>query len=416
MNMNSVEKLLQAVKGITNENYDYDKVCEVRNEILKDNWKEKTLSDIASNIGKFEELERLLKNDKESNEEKCNKNVNIIEALDKKTEKIIGLNIDEISYCGDILFLPKFGTLYVIGDTHGDAESVKRIIKRLDFSKKIYVVFLGDFVNNGLNGIDNLITVLKLEEQFPKNVVLLSGNHEFRETYYTVLNEFFITHWDNFMKNPTDKVPPNHYGHIRLELVTRFGFKQGEYIYDLFVKWGRRLPYVAFSAKGIMMSHSIGLAKNKNCISFDELAKAKKDPIDLEYIKNRGYEDWRKNCDTLHARMVNNNEITKSLLNIFQNCLGVNVFVVGHRHYRSGDIHKEGNMIWTDVKSQGRFVTISSSHEDSKDAGHYIEHEYEYTRSRKTDEQRQGRAKACYTIFREETVDKIDEYDNIRDV
>ncbi|MEK7396716.1 MAG: hypothetical protein AAB116_07245 [Candidatus Poribacteria bacterium] len=115
--------------------------------------------------------------------------------------------------------------------------------------------------------------------------------------------------------------------------------------------------------------------------------------------------------------MVNNGDITSGLLEIFKRDLGANVFVVGHRHYRSGDIHKEGEMIEDDINSQGRFVTISSSHENSRDAGHYMEYQYGHTRKngeKESKEKRQGRAKACYAEFSEKKVDIIDKCNNIR--
>ena len=77
-------------------------------------------------------------------------------------------DIDELSHYGDIVFLPGEGILYVIGDTHGDPVSVQRIVRETNFRERakraddVYLVFLGDYVNNGLNSIDNLITVLSL--------------------------------------------------------------------------------------------------------------------------------------------------------------------------------------------------------------------------------------------------------------
>lgn len=256
---NDLDKIFEIVKRIKNESFCGENFCEVKDEISKDNWRGKTLLDIASDVGKIYELKGLLERDEKFNKKKCkiNKKRKVDETIfNNNATKIADLPIKRLSYCGDIVFLPNSGTLYVIGDTHGDAESVNRIISRIDLNKKVCVVFLGDYVNNGLNSIDSLIKVLKLKKCYPDKVVLLSGNHEFRETYYTVLKEFFVTHWNNFIKNPTDKVPPNHYGHIRLELITNFGFDEGEKIYDSFVNWGKSLPYLAFSKKGIMMSHT----------------------------------------------------------------------------------------------------------------------------------------------------------------
>ncbi|RKY43746.1 MAG: hypothetical protein DRP81_06495, partial [Candidatus Omnitrophota bacterium] len=294
----------------------------------------------------------------------------------------------------DIVLLPKEGILYVIGDTHGDSESTDWIIDRIrkDLEeKRAFVVFLGDYVNNGLNSVENLIKVLQLKEKFPERVVLLSGNHEFRETWWTVLNEYFNTHWKNATKYPfKNKSPPNHYSHIRLELAERFGIEKGEELYELFEEWGRSLPFACFSAKGVMMSHSIGLPKNliekleNGKIELKELFRkfieTKQDNEDLELFNKLGYEAWRKQAQTIHSRMVNNRNITPGLLEIFKK-LGIKVFIIGHSHYRSGDIHKEG---WLkekennadDIQDEGRIVTICSSDKNSATSGHYMHQEF----------------------------------------
>ena len=104
-------------------------------------------------------------------------------------------DIEELSHYGDIVFFPRDGILYVIGDTHGDLTSVEQIVRDTNFRERpndVYLVFLGDYVNNGLNSIGNLITALGLKEEFPDRVVLLGGNHESRESFHTALNECFI--------------------------------------------------------------------------------------------------------------------------------------------------------------------------------------------------------------------------------
>ena len=343
----------------------------------------------------------------------------------KKEKKVI--------YCGDIVFIPKGRNLYVLGDTHGDPESTEKAlgaIKKdgLDFDKD-YIVFLGDYVNNGLDSIGNLIKVLKLKKKHRDRVILLSGNHEFRETYYTVLKEYFETHWNNALdpKRAMDppKVPPQHYGHIRLELMRDFGVKEGEEIYELFEEWGKSLPYMAFSAKGVMMSHSIGLSSEfegkepDKSVCFKELARAKQDPKDAALFKALGYEGWKRYADTLHAKMVNSKDIYPGLLKKFKP-LGVKVFVVGHRHYRSGDIHRKGEMNADDIaknEETGIFVTLSSSHEESSQAGHYMIDQYEWERREAEDtrDSKKGKAEACYAVFTGSKVSAIEKC-NIREI
>jgi hypothetical protein len=319
-----------------------------------------------------------------------------------------------VVFCDGIVFLPAHGTLYVVGDTHGDTKTTRRLVDYFRESLKgqddVYVVFLGDYVNNGLNSIDTLVSVLTLKKDFPENVVLLSGNHEFRETYFTAIREYFKVHWENAASHPS-KSPPSHYDHIRLELAKKFGVEAGEAIYSLFAEWGRSLPYIAYSAKGVMMSHSIGLPSeyvgkgSTRTLNLQALAQAKrgKDERELERL---GYEAWKKEKNTLHSCMVNTRDVKPDTLEKFKG-LGANVFVVGHSHYRSGDIHKQGKMIAADIGGEGILVTLCSSVPDSPDAGHYIGHQFGCRRNCEQREGRSGLARACILKFKEGSADSI---------
>ncbi|MCP4600886.1 MAG: serine/threonine protein phosphatase, partial [Proteobacteria bacterium] len=309
---------------------------------------------------------------------------------------------DGITFCDGIVLLPARGTLYVVGDTHGNAKTVKGLVdhfrKSLKGQDDVYVVFLGDYVNNGLNSIQTLVSVLTLKQEFPKNVVLLSGNHEFGETYFTAIREYFEIHWENAESHP-DKHPPSHYGHIRLELAKKFGIERCETLYSLFAEWGRSLPYIAYSAQGVMMSHSIGLPLeyfdegNARALNLEDLAQAKRGQDEREF-ERLGYEAWKQSANTLHACMVNGRSIDSATLEQFQ-ALGAKVFVVGHSHYRSGDIHVKGDMIADDIDQKGILVTLCSSVPDSQDAGHYIGHQFGPKRICEQGEGRSGLAKAC---------------------
>jgi hypothetical protein len=329
-------------------------------------------------------------------------------------EKFSRMPDDKVVFCDGVVSLPAPGTLYVVGDTHGDAETVKKLVecsrKSLQQQDDVYVVFLGDYVNNGLNSIDTLISVLELKKDFPESVVLLSGNHEFRETYFTAIREYFETHWKNAASHPS-KSPPSHYDHIRLELAKKFGVERGEAVYALFAEWGRSLPYIAYSAKGVMMSHSIGLPPeyvgkgSTRTLSLRVLAQAKRG-ADERAFEQLGYEAWRREAHNLHAYMVNGRSVDPGTLERFR-ALGARVFAIGHNHYRSGDIHKKGEMVAADIGQEGILVTLCSSVPDSPDAGHYIGHQFGCRRNCEQREGRSGLARACILKFEEDVVDSI---------
>ena len=300
---------------------------------------------------------------------------------------------------GDIVFLPPNAEIIVIGDTHGDLASTQQIIDEIEksqaISRGVIIIFLGDYVHNGLKNWQNLHQVLKLQQAHPRSVILLSGNHESRETYLTALKEHFHIHWRRFtpaqlpvrLRNRNPQAD-NHYGHMRFDLIRSFGFVEGEKIYSAFTDWGMRLPYICISDK-LMISHSIGKVAGTS-LQLSDLIKAKQQ--DAETIRHIGYQAWNARRQTSHAALVNNRTITRDLLDAFGATLQVNQFVVGHCHYRSGDTIQLGNKTLT---------TVVSSHPYSPDSGHYMYYEMVVKRAEKRGEEALagGRAFACYLSF-----------------
>ncbi len=300
--------------------------------------------------------------------------------------------------------LPKRSRLYVIGDIHGDASSASVIAKWLKGKlpkkgakpdRRARAVFLGDYVNNGLKSIEALEEVLRLKCRCGESVVLLSGNHEFGETYATALKEFLDTHWTQWSDlsgtlTPEWKTPPGHYGHVRLDLVARYGAEAGEAVHRMFELWGRSLHLCAYHPGfGIFMCHSLGVVKPKNGQSYGlALRQAKRDTSDIRKLAFDGYESWKAESGSNHARMVNSRDITPATLRALTQGLAelgeVGAFVVGHTHYRSGDLDVSDE--WGSAlrraadDTDGWLATICSSHPRSADAGHYISREFEAAR------------------------------------
>jgi len=83
-----------------------------------------------------------------------------------------------------LLTLKPSGEALVIGDLHGDIESLRLILESSGFVEKLakhndaFVVFLGDYGDRGACSAEVYYTVLRLKLAFPKQVVLLRGNHE----------------------------------------------------------------------------------------------------------------------------------------------------------------------------------------------------------------------------------------------
>ena len=70
----------------------------------------------------------------------------------------------------------------VVGDLHGDLESLFFILKDSKFlEKNSYLIFLGDYGDRGEKSPEVYYSILRLKERFPERVALLRGNHEFPE-------------------------------------------------------------------------------------------------------------------------------------------------------------------------------------------------------------------------------------------
>ncbi len=76
--------------------------------------------------------------------------------------------------------------IYIVGDTHGCFIDTVKLIPF--FTKELYqaeeegrvvkIVFIGDFVDRGKLDIHNLLYIMTFNLKFPRNVLLLRGNHE----------------------------------------------------------------------------------------------------------------------------------------------------------------------------------------------------------------------------------------------
>lgn len=76
------------------------------------------------------------------------------------------------------------GELTVVGDLHGDLESLVHVLSDSGFMEKAHedenscLVFLGDYGDRGFSSPEVYYIILTLKELFPENIVLMKGNHE----------------------------------------------------------------------------------------------------------------------------------------------------------------------------------------------------------------------------------------------
>ncbi|UCE96094.1 MAG: metallophosphoesterase [Candidatus Bathyarchaeota archaeon] len=92
--------------------------------------------------------------------------------------------VGELNIEGRLVKLKPSGEAIIVGDLHGDFESLRHIIKTSRFLEKVtqkkkpLLIFLGDYGDRGRYSSETYFLVLKLKQLFPQRIVLMRGNHE----------------------------------------------------------------------------------------------------------------------------------------------------------------------------------------------------------------------------------------------
>lgn len=85
---------------------------------------------------------------------------------------------------GRLIKMPAEGEAIVVGDLHGDLETLAQILDASEFLQKAHrgehsqLIFLGDYGDRGVLSPEVYYVVLSLKASFPERVILLRGNHE----------------------------------------------------------------------------------------------------------------------------------------------------------------------------------------------------------------------------------------------
>ncbi len=128
---------------------------------------------------------------------------------------------------GSIYFMPanENDIFYVIGDLHGDLNSFKTFFENVQFlknpEKNVKIIFLGDYIDRGLYGINILLCIIFLKINFNEQIIMLRGNHEMwkeedGQIYSTAKGDnMFLEFWKDYfgmdtlrkIKDFFDKLP-----------------------------------------------------------------------------------------------------------------------------------------------------------------------------------------------------------------
>jgi protein phosphatase len=119
------------------------------------------------------------------------------EALEIKSEAFVKLvedatqllrgedgKIGNMNITGRLVKVDPVGEALIVGDLHGDLESLVDVFNESNFMQKLdrnqdaSIVFLGDYGDRGPFSAEVFYTVLSLKLHHPEHVVLMRGNHE----------------------------------------------------------------------------------------------------------------------------------------------------------------------------------------------------------------------------------------------
>ncbi len=86
----------------------------------------------------------------------------------------------------------KTDLVYIIGDIHGNLETLMELVKIINKNNPKIVIFLGDIVDRGPKQLECLLIIFTLKILFPLKYYLIRGNHETLEMnqYYGFFQDF----------------------------------------------------------------------------------------------------------------------------------------------------------------------------------------------------------------------------------
>ena len=163
------------------------------------------------------------------------------------------------------VILPSEGKFIVIGDIHGDIDTLLKILNRSEALRALsnggYLMFLGDYIDRGPYQLESLLLVLRLKYMYPENVVVLRGNHE----------------------PPPGLIPYPH--DFTFHLYRYYGRSAGEELYKEFFQLFQELPYVCIAKNSILFLHGGPPITTTENISLEKYLSLDKDMPDFNVLE-----------------------------------------------------------------------------------------------------------------------------------
>lgn len=68
--------------------------------------------------------------------------------------------------------------IVVVGDIHGQYYDLVHMLNKAGDPSEINYLFMGDYVDRGIFGLECVMLLVAMKINYPKNFVMLRGNHE----------------------------------------------------------------------------------------------------------------------------------------------------------------------------------------------------------------------------------------------
>ncbi len=117
---------------------------------------------------------------------------------------------------GKLVEVPSKGEAIIVGDLHGDLNSLVHILTECKFNTKVkkdnnfFLIFLGDYGDRGPKSPEVYYILLRLKLLFPEQIILMRGNHEGPLDLYVSPHDLFTSLESKFGKKGIEI-----YSHIR---------------------------------------------------------------------------------------------------------------------------------------------------------------------------------------------------------
>jgi serine/threonine-protein phosphatase PP1 catalytic subunit len=112
-------------------------------------------------------------------------------AVSKEESSLLLPKIDSIFESEPAVLQIDTEPIMIVGDIHGDLETLNLILGKREEMGLENILFLGDYVDRGPQGTEVLLKLFQMKIEDPKHIFLLRGNHETIEMnfYYGFFEE-----------------------------------------------------------------------------------------------------------------------------------------------------------------------------------------------------------------------------------